>query len=48
MTVPKLLKEVAGKEWVTFFRGAGEGGGYNFHIKNTLKSVIFNNKKSLY
>ena len=31
---------------MTFFREGG-GGGCNFHIKNKLKSEIFNYKKSL-
>ena len=39
---PQLLEGVSGKEGVTFFRG-----GCNFHIKNKLKSEIFNDKKSL-
>ena len=37
---PQHLEQVAGKEGVTFFRGG-------FHIKNKLKSEIFNDKKSL-
>ena len=40
LTRPQLLKGVAGKEGVTFFRV-----GCNFHIKNKLKSEIFNGKK---
>ena len=43
LTGPQLLESVAGKEGVTFFRG-----GCNSHIKNELKSEIFNAKKSLY
>ena len=42
LTGPQLLEGVAGKEGGDFFQG-----GCNFHIKNKLKSEIFNNKKSL-
>ena len=42
MTGTQLLEEVAGKEGVTFFRG-----NCNCHIKDKLKSEIFNDKKSL-
>ena len=41
---PQLLEGVAGKEGDNFFQGAGS---CNFHIKNKLKSEIFNDKKSL-
>ena len=41
LTRPQLLEGVAGKEGVTFFMA-----GCNFHIKNKLKSEIFNDKKS--
>ena len=37
----QLLEGVDGKKGVTSFRG----GGCNFHIKNKLKSEIFNDKK---
>ena len=43
MTGPQLLEGVAGKEGSDFFRM----GGGNFHIKNKLKSQIFNDKKRL-
>ena len=43
LTEPQLLKGVAGKAGVTFFRG----GGLQFSHKNELKSEIFNGKKSL-
>ena len=36
---PQLLEGVARKEGGDFFQG-----GYNFHIKNKLKSEIFNEK----
>ena len=42
MTGTQILEEVAGKEGVTFFRGS-----CNCHIKNKLKSEIFNDNKSL-
>ena len=42
MTGTQLLEEVAGKEGVIFFRG-----NCNCHIKDKLKSEIFNDKKSL-
>ena len=42
LTGPQLLEGVAGKEGGDFFQG-----GCNFHIKNKLKSEIFNDKKSL-
>ena len=35
--------QLSGKEGMTFFRRVG----CNFHIKNKLKSEIFNDKKSL-
>ena len=43
-------KGVVGKEGFTFFCGGGErtvggSGAINFHIKNKLKSEIFNDKK---
>ena len=41
MSGPPFLEGVDGKEGVTFFRG------YNFYIKNKLKSEISNDKKSL-
>ena len=36
-------KEVAGKDGCDVFQGEG----WNFYIKNNLKSEIFNDKKSL-
>ena len=42
LTGPQLLEGVAGKEEGYFFQG-----GCNCHIKNKLKSEIFNDKKSL-
>ena len=39
MTAAKLLKGVAGKEQVIFFKGGGDV------IKKKLKSEIFNDKK---
>ena len=42
---PQLLEGIAGKEGMPFFRGGRED--CNFHIKNKLKSEIFNDKKSL-
>ena len=42
LTGPHVLEGAAGKEGMTFF-----SGGCNFHIKNKLKSEIFNDKKSL-
>ena len=42
LTGPQLLEGVTRKEGATFFRG-----GCDFHIKNKLKSEIFNDKKSL-
>ena len=39
--------EGVGKSGVTFSKGGG-GRGYNFHIKNKLKSEIFSDKESLY
>ena len=41
LTGPQLLQGVAGKGG-DFFQGV-----YNSHIKNKLKSEIFNDKKSL-
>ena len=41
---------VAGKEGVTIFgeeRRRGGRGGWSFYIKNQLRSVIFNDRKSL-
>ena len=44
LTGPQLLEEGCWERGeVTFFTGGG-----NFHIKNKLKSGIFNEKKSLY
>ena len=40
LTGPQVLEGAAGKEAMTFF-----SGGCNFHIKNKLKSEIFNDKK---
>ena len=40
LTGPQLLEGVAGKEECDFFQG-----GCYFHIKNKLKSEIFNDKK---
>ena len=40
-----FYRGVAGKEWGDFFRKGGRG--CNFHIKNKLKSEIFNDKKGL-
>ena len=42
LTGPWLLEGVAGKEGGDFFQV-----GCNFHIKNKLKSEIFNEKKGL-
>ena len=44
MIGPQLLEGVAGKEGMPFFRGGRED--CNFHIKNKLKSEIFDDKKS--
>ena len=46
---PNFKKEmVVGKEGVCdFFQEGVGGGGCNFHVKNKLKSEIFNDKKSL-
>ena len=41
LTGPQLLERVAGKEGWLF----SWGWGCNFHIKNKLKSEIFNDKK---
>ena len=41
---PNFRGNLLGKKAVTFFR---EGGGYNCHIKDKLKSEIFNDKKVL-
>ena len=41
LTGSHFLEGVAGKEGVTFFRGC------SFHLKNKVRSEIFNNKKSL-
>ena len=38
-----LLRGVAGKEGMTFFKE----GGCNFYMKNKLRFEIFNDKKSL-
>ena len=40
MTGPQLLEGVTGKEGRAFFQG-----GCTFHMKNKLKSEIFNDKK---
>ena len=48
MARPQLLEGGLLGKWgwgVTFFRGSG---GYNFYIKNKLKSQIFNDKKKVY
>ena len=42
LTRPQLLEGGSGKKGGDFFQG-----GCNFHIKNKLKSEIFNDKKSL-
>ena len=42
LTGLQLLEGVAGKDWVTCFREH-----CNFHLKNKLKSEIFNDKKSV-
>ena len=42
LTGTQLLEGNSGKERDSFFKG-----GCNFHIKNKLKSEIFNDKKSL-
>ena len=49
LTGPHLLERVVGKEGSNFFQRVVKGGGgcFNFHIKNKIKSVIFNDKKSL-
>ena len=47
LTGSQLLEGVAGKEEGDFFQGGRGGGGCNCHIKNRLKSEIFNDKKSL-
>ena len=45
----KFYRGVAGKEGGDFFQvgGGGGGPGCNCHIKNKLKSEIFNDKKAL-
>ena len=43
-----FYRGVAGKEGGDFFQvGGGRGTGCNCHIKNKLKSEIFNDKKTL-
>ena len=41
LTGPQLLEGVTGKEGRAFFQG-----GCTFHMKNKLKSEIFNDQKS--
>ena len=41
LTGPQLLQGVTGKEGDAFFQG-----GCTFHIKNELKSEIFNDQRS--
>ena len=51
LTGPQLLEEGCWERGDDFFQGGvgvGGGGGLQFsHTKSTLKSEIFNNKKSL-